>query len=153
MGCTGFSVLISKISGGASCGRDAAHLWNCRFLEHSSRRLLHGQGVPCSICYFLEMISGGSIHSPNVVRAGGATPISVCGSTTAGTFILGVLYMLSLSRKEYGPSPQPSCGNSSRFICFSLKLYICCCPVLEHVPITQLGLSSSLSLTSSVSSQ
>jgi len=81
-----------------------------------------------------------------------AVVMCVWGFTMAGTIISAVPYCMSVSRKLSDVSPHPGFVSPSNLICYFRKLSMWCWTVLEIVPITQPGSSSSLSLPSSVSS-
>jgi len=85
------------------------------------------------------------------VGDGVAADVSIWGLISTGTFNSAVPYFICLSPKLLAASPQPGGLNSSSLICFCHKLCIQCCTVLEIVPITLPGLSSSLSLPCTVS--
>jgi len=76
--------------------------------------------------------------------------ILVWGWTTARTFNSVVEYIISLRGRYLAISPHHGCVNLSSLICVSWNLSMRCYTIVEIVPITQPGLSSSLSLPSSV---
>jgi len=130
--------------------RDNTHLALCGFPELSLIWLLAGRGVPGGICDCPGTISTDSIGSPNVVGAGEADSSSVCRLMNAATLNSVMPYVLSLSRRKLALSLHPSWVNSSSFICFCRNLSMCCWSILDIVPTTLRGSSSSLSLLSSV---
>jgi len=132
--------------------RDNMWLSAWGFCEPSLIWLLPCRDVTSSICDCPEMISTTYISCPNVVGDGVAAVVSVWGFTTAGIVNSVILYIICLSRKQSAVSPHPGCVSFSSLICFSRKLTMRCCTILEIVPITQPGSSSLLSLPSSVSS-
>jgi len=75
-----------------------------------------------------------------------AAVISVWGFTTAKISNLAIRYFIRVSGKYSATSPHSGCVSSSSIICFCRKHFMQCCNILEIVPITQPGLSSSLSL-------
>jgi len=151
-GGTGFTLRIGDESGSAAGARPTIPVSDYGFPEPSLIWQLRSREVTCGICHIPGTISRHSISTPNVVGAGVAASLSVCGLTTAGTFNSDVLDFLSLALKQSAELPHPGCVNSSSFICFCRNLSMHCCTVLEIVPITQPGLSSSLILPCSVSS-
>jgi len=114
--------------------------------------LLPCRDVTCGIGDCLGTIWRTGISSPDVGGDCVAAVVSVWGITTAGTFSSVILYFISLSRQYSAASPHPGFLSSSSLICFCRKLSMWCRTVLENVPITQPGSSSSLSLPRSVSS-
>jgi len=100
----------------------------------------------------METISKNTISSPNVLEADtGATQI-ICTLRTAGTINSVIPYFLSLSLKLLAAFTLSGCVNLSSLICVSRDLFMVCCTILDVVPTTRRGSSSSLSLRSSVSS-
>ena len=93
-----------------------------------------------------------SISSPNFVCDGVAAVMSVGGLTTAGTINLAVRYFKSPQQMSSAPSHYHGCVNSSNVHCVSPELSVPWYPDLDIRPITQLGLSSSLSMPRPVSS-
>jgi len=152
MGSTGFEVSIGDELCSASGGRDVMCLcaWGFRWPTHIWR--LPGREVSRVIGDFPGTLSTVSIGSPNVLGTDEAALCSVCGWMTPGTINSVILHFVSLSRMQSAASPQPGCVNSSSFICFCLKCSIRCCTILEIMPISQPGLSSSCSLRSARSS-
>jgi len=150
-GSTGHAFWIGDESGVAEAPRSALPVSNSGFAEPNLIWLLPARDVPCGIRDIPGTILRDSMSSPNVVRAGAAASSSVCGLMTAGTFNSDGLYLWSCSLKPFAASSHHSCVNSSGCICIFRNISLRCYTVLEIVPISQPGLSSSLSLPCSVS--
>jgi len=126
--------------------------FDCGFTETNLIWLHPGWEVPCGLCDILATISRLSISSPHVVGRGAGESSFVCGWTTARTLNSDLPYFLSRSSNQPAASSHPCWVNSSSFICFCRNVSMRYGTVLVIVPITQPGLSSSLSLPYSVSS-
>jgi len=148
----GFEFWMIDVSRPTVGARLVIVVFNCGLPETILIRLLPRWEVHCGIHNIPRTMSRLSICSPNVFSVGADASSSVWGLTTAGTLNSGVPYFLSPSRRESAASSHPSCIILSSFICFYRNVSMRCCPILVIVPITQPGLSSSLSWPCSVSS-
>jgi len=150
MGSTGFASWIWIELDITSGERTGMNLCLCGSSEPSLIWPLSGWEVTASICDCLRMISRVCLCSLNVVAEDVSAVKSIWSLTTTGTFNLAVPYFPSLSGKSLAASPHPRWVNWSSLNNLCQKLAMRWCTVLEIVPITQPGSSSSLSVPSSV---
>jgi len=111
-----------------------------------------GWEVLCGICNGPGIISRHSICSPNVVGASAAATSSGRYLTTCGTLQSDMPYFLSVFLTFLAASSHPGCVNWSIVIYFCRNLSMRCCSMLDSVPITHPGSSSSLIFPCSVPS-
>lgn len=152
MGSIRFLLVLSNKLNEVSGKLDTLCVFVCAFPQPGHIWIVSGRVVTYGICDSRWTQSWDTIRTPNDVAVCKVDCLLIRGITNAVTAMFVVLYLASLSEKQWAAFYHQGGVNSATGSCLGRHLSFPVCTTLDIVPTTHPGSPSLFSLPSSVSS-